>query len=244
MSFSKAFDRRRKEVIEPGIIDAGMKPVFADTREISDSIITEIVNGIAGARVIFGDVTLEPRRLFDRTRFRNANVLYEIGIAHAARQAEEVVLFRSDDGPLLFDITNIRVNHYDPDNDPVAAKELVTKAIRSAIDEVDLTRSAVVSDLVQRLDESATIFLCDAATKGAQPEPPHVIALDAVSFGPRRAGMLRLLDFGCISTLSTAVTKDGPFLYAITPLGRAVFERMKKMRNEGVASEGVESAST
>ena len=61
--------------------------------------------------------------LFDGT---NANVLYEVGLAHALRAPEQVLLFRSDADPLLFDVSGIRVHTYDPDGDPEGAKKKLT----------------------------------------------------------------------------------------------------------------------
>ena len=58
---------------------------------------------------------------------RNDNVLYEVGLAHAARLPAEVVLFRSDRDQLMVDVVNIRVNSYDPDRDPGAAREALTR---------------------------------------------------------------------------------------------------------------------
>ena len=44
--------------------------------------------------------------------------MHEIGIAQAVRLSKEVILFISDDDELLFELMNIRVNKYDPDNKP------------------------------------------------------------------------------------------------------------------------------
>lgn len=237
MSFADEFKGRRENVIVPAIEAAGLQPLFADTRDISDSIITEIVEGIRSSRVIIGDVSV------DQNGIRNANVMYEIGIAHAARQAEKVLLFRSDDERLLFDLANIRVNSYHPDDELDKARDLMESAIKSAIAEVNLTKNAVVREIVPQLDDSAIHFLIDVATKGPQPEFPHKTMDDSLSFSRRHTGMLRLLDFGCISRLSIALTKDGPLQYSITPLGRAVFRRLLTTSREGAGSDGAESAS-
>ncbi|MEA3323966.1 MAG: hypothetical protein U9Q37_02350 [Euryarchaeota archaeon] len=99
-----------------------MEPVRVDVRCISDSIVTEIFQGIAHHLVVFADVTTIA--YVDDKPIRNANVLYEVGLAHAIRLPEEVILFRSDEDQLIFDITNVRVNSYDPDTDPSTARKL------------------------------------------------------------------------------------------------------------------------
>src|ERR1035437_373147 len=118
MSFAPQFENRWTNVIAPAITSVtwGGKPLIpfrVDQRTISDSILTEILNGIGRCRMFFADIStigiLEGRPM------RNANVMYEVGIAHAVRMPSEVVLFRSDNHELNFDVTNVRVNYYEPD---------------------------------------------------------------------------------------------------------------------------------
>ncbi len=77
-------------------------------RVTSDSILTEILDGIGRCRAFLADISLIGE--IENTPIRNANVLYEVGLAHAVRLPQEVLLFRSDDRPLMFDMANIRVN--------------------------------------------------------------------------------------------------------------------------------------
>src|ERR1019366_4507281 len=86
---------------------------------------------------------------------RNSNVFYEVGIAHAARMPEEVLLFRSDHDAITFDIANIRVNSYEPDDKPAEARKIVAEAITSALREIDLRRSITVQRTVDSLDGEA-----------------------------------------------------------------------------------------
>src|ERR1035438_1446336 len=137
MSFDAPFEARWKNVLEPAIQSASIAgrplvPFRVDARRVSDSILTEIVVAIANARLILADVTT--LHVLDKHVCRNANVFYEVGIAHAARLPEEVLLFRSDRDAISFDIANIRVNSYDPDDKPAEAQQLVAEAIASALD--------------------------------------------------------------------------------------------------------------
>jgi len=97
MSFDQQFDRRWTEVIEPAIQDividgTPLKAIRVNSRIVGDSILTEILSGIGTAQVILADIssigTLDDRPV------RNGNVMYEIGLAHATRLPEEVLLFR------------------------------------------------------------------------------------------------------------------------------------------------------
>jgi hypothetical protein len=135
MSFDQRFQRRWEEVIEPGINSvqvAGqrLKAYRVNASVIGDSILTEILGGIGRARIIFADVTSHNLEgATEEMPIRNGNVMYEVGIAHATRLPEEVLLFRSDRQRLLFDVANVRVNCYDPDNDPETARTVVSSAI-------------------------------------------------------------------------------------------------------------------
>ena len=102
-------------------------PRRVDAHVVSDSLLTKILDGIARCRVFLADIsaigTVGGRPV------RNANVLYEVGLAHSVRLPEEVLLFRSDDQQLLFDVANVRVNRYDPDADAGGAREQVARSL-------------------------------------------------------------------------------------------------------------------
>ena len=94
MSFDERFRPRWEDVVAPGIRaveinGAPLEPFRVDARHVSDSILTEILESIAGARLIFGDITTIG--VLDSVPVRTANVMYELGIAHACRLPEEVL---------------------------------------------------------------------------------------------------------------------------------------------------------
>ncbi|HEX4560230.1 MAG TPA: hypothetical protein VH113_00245 [Gemmatimonadales bacterium] len=189
MSFADGMKPRWENVIEPGIREAELIPYRVDIKTISDSILTDILRNISDAKVILADVSTV-------NGARNSNVLYEVGIAHATRLPEEVVIFRSDDERLLFDLTNIRVNRYSPDDDPAKAREQVTSAIRNALDEVDLGQSLAVRRAVQTLD-GPSLTVLTAAQKGF--EYPAMTTMGQV-LGTMQftTALTRLLDAGLI----------------------------------------------
>src|SRR5258708_1529040 len=113
MSFDARMNARWHNVIAPAVADVNVEGTSlnayrVDMRMVSDSILTEILSGIGNALLILGDVSSLDN--LNGVAVRNPNVFYEIGIAHATRLPEEVLLFRSDDGAMLFDVANIRVN--------------------------------------------------------------------------------------------------------------------------------------
>jgi hypothetical protein len=211
MSFNDNFNARYANVVKPGIeaVRIGAQPlrsVRVDARVISDSILTDILNGIGKSRIIFVDVTSEG--MFDGKAIRNGNVMYELGIAHSTIIPEEVVVFRSDDAPLLFDTANIRVNKYDPDADPETARTTVAKTILRAIREIDLTRANAIAKAASSLDViSWGVLNLACRPPGIKHRSSKTIG-EALGNTEHNTAILRLLDMGAIEADFKIFTKD------------------------------------
>lgn len=112
MSFAPPFRGRFDHVIAPAIqsvvVDGvNLKPYRVDLSRSGDSILTDIMDGIAHSQMFLADVSTVG---YDRTTgepYRNANVLYEVGLALACRQPTEVLLIRDDTDKFLFDVSTI-----------------------------------------------------------------------------------------------------------------------------------------
>lgn len=239
MSFDPRLDSRWRTVIVPAVAEVSVDGTSlaahrVDARSVSDSILTEILSGIGSALLILGDVTS-----FDNLNgvtLRNSNVFYEIGIAHSMRLPEEVLLFRSDDGSLLFDVASIRVNRYDPDGDPAKARVHVRDAVSEAIREINLTRSLIVENCACRLDSQAWMALMLAQKDGHLLHPVVRTLGQTISGRAREAAITRLLELGLIETdyqiispdLLKTIKEGGPveqmFRDRLTNLGRAVLQ--------------------
>ena len=104
---------------------------------------------------------------------RSANVLYEVGIVHASRRPEEVVLFHSDKDKLDFDVQGVRVPEYDPDGNPEAAKTLVRDTVAASLRSVDASRLVAISYAARRLTPTAVSLLQQAMqSRGTVQDPP------------------------------------------------------------------------
>ena len=91
MSFEPRYDRRFANVIAPAINGIQMngvslRPYRVDTSKSGDSILTDIMDGIAHSEMVLADVSTVGHEAVTGHPFRNANVLYEVGIALACRQ--------------------------------------------------------------------------------------------------------------------------------------------------------------
>jgi hypothetical protein len=88
-----------EQLIKPALEQAGYSVTRADTRLDQQNVMRDVVAGIAGADLIVADVTA-----------RNANVMYELGIAHGLRRPTITITQSLDDLP--FDLRPYRALKY------------------------------------------------------------------------------------------------------------------------------------
>jgi hypothetical protein len=244
MSFDSRFDTRWENVIRPALShirlnDAPLEPHRVDLTSASDSILTEILDQIARCRVFVADITALDQ--LNKRAIRNQNVFYEIGLAHATRLPEEVLLFRSDDFELAFDISNVRVHRFDPDGNPEQARNIVTETVINSLRELDLKRNLAIRQAAERLDYESWFVLAEAQQQSGVTSPPRQTMRQALSAGARLDAIARLLDLGAIRTEFMKITDesfsaqlDGAaeklVRYVATPFGSVLFDYvMEKM---------------
>jgi hypothetical protein len=75
------------------------------------------------------------------------------------RRPEDVIIFRSDNDPLLFDVSGIRVLSYVPDSDPDTARSLVTNAVVDALKFSAIADQWSVDRTIESLDPLAIAML-------------------------------------------------------------------------------------
>nr|VFK31897.1 MAG: Tetratricopeptide repeat-containing protein [Candidatus Kentron sp. MB] len=101
MPFQPNFKNQWELAIEPAIREAGLAPWRGDDEHLGTNIIMrDITKSISEARLIIADLT-----------GRNPNVMYELGLAHAAKKAVIMIAQKEEDVP--FDIRHIRYLKYD-----------------------------------------------------------------------------------------------------------------------------------
>lgn len=239
MSFDPGFDHRWSSVIRPAIEELSIdgKPLQAvrvDARVVGDSILTEILDGIRSAQLIFADVT--SMGTLDARPVRNGNVMYEVGLAHAVRLPEEVLLFRSDRDTLLFDTSHIRVNSYSPDQDSAQAKEQVLGAFQSALREIDLKRHLAVSAVADSLDAASFEILIKCQEDGRYAHPPRQNYGQAMAAVSLEAALQRLLAAGVLAAKFQLPEVPNPEDLRDAP-ARAMVEYRKTRLGEAVFAE-------
>jgi hypothetical protein len=126
MPFGTWFDRYYKEIYQPAISSADYDPKRADELFSSGSVVEQIWEEIRKASVLLADLSN-----------RNANVFYELGLAHAIGKPVVFTAGNIDDVP--FDLRHLRVIVYDvrEPNWSEKLREAITDYLRSARKEPD-----------------------------------------------------------------------------------------------------------
>lgn len=120
MPFASPLGDYYTKIYKPAIEKAGLNPVRADNEIFgTGKIIDQIWTGINSAKVLIAELT-----------GRNANVFYELGLAHALRKP--VVLISSTDVDVPFDLQHIRVIYYDV-YDPFWGQKLIDKVAENIL---------------------------------------------------------------------------------------------------------------
>lgn len=100
MPFGAWFDIYYQDIYVPAIREAGFEPIRADELFSTGSVVEQIWEQIQKAKVLLADLT-----------GRNANVFYELGLAHAARKPVVFTAPQVEDVP--FDLRHLRVIIYE-----------------------------------------------------------------------------------------------------------------------------------
>lgn len=100
MPFGHPYDRCYEDVYKRSIREAGLEPFRADGLFNSGTVIEQIWEQISKAEVLLAEVT-----------GKNANVFYELGLAHAISKPVILISSTLDDVP--FDLRHLRVIIYD-----------------------------------------------------------------------------------------------------------------------------------
>lgn len=223
MSFTEAGAARFQNVMRPAIesIEVNKTPLSAkrvDLSKTGDSILTEIIDGVAHAELILADVSTIGHDSKTGKPFRNANVMYEVGLALACRQPTEVLLVRDDQDEFLFDVSAIPHMQID-------------------FNDHEQARRALHEELVARLRERKLIY--DArlriAARSLTSDERQILKMfsqydPSMSFWMRHtglhalAGQSRLLDKQLIIT--AGITDKGQAMFRWTRLGHVLAQNL------------------
>lgn len=130
MPFAPPHGNYYEAIYKPAIVKAGLKPMRADNEIFgTGKVMDQIYRGIKSAKVLVAELTT-----------RNANVFYELGVAHALEKP--VVLVTGSEHDVPFDIRHIRVIHYDV-TDPKWGDKLVEKVAEHILSAIKNPEEAI-----------------------------------------------------------------------------------------------------
>lgn len=122
MPFGHWFDKYYQEIYIPAIKEAGFEAIRADELFSSGSVVEQVWEQIQKAKVMLADLT-----------DKNANVFYELGLAHAAKKPVVFTAAQVEDVP--FDLRHLRVIVYETKEPEWASKlrQNVTDYLKNAL---------------------------------------------------------------------------------------------------------------
>ncbi len=231
MSFAAEFEGAWRDIfcpaIEQDVVTLQLAAKRGDASAISDSILTDIMDDIAHSRLIFADIS----RLSNGDR--NANVLYEVGLAHAIRQPEEVVLFRCDDAEMSCDVASIRIHRYWPD-DPGRSRRAIAAALDGCLRIIDHKKGMQLQKAVESLDDAAFGLLMLLHKKKTFKGFLQRSNEEIVQTFPLRQAIYKLLELGIIRMVPDLPQRT--FNYHWTSFGQQVLEAFG-FPSDAIASE-------
>ena len=229
MSFAPRYRARFESVIEPAIrsliVDGtALEPRRVDTSKSGDSILTEISDGIAHSRLILADVSSIGRDAVTGDSYRNANVMYEIGLALACRHSSEVLLVRDDLNKFLFDVSTVPHVNIDFTDPPTAIADLRDE-LTARLKEQTFHKDARVVRAIASLSSEEVILLKQMrdykSTTAWGREVKGLASWYALATE-------RLLDKGLIRLVGEFANEDPEKpAFMFTPLGYVIKEMVK-----------------
>jgi hypothetical protein len=133
MPFADPIGGYYDSIYKLAIEKAKLKPGRADADIYgTGKIVDQIWQGITSARVLLADLTN-----------RNANVLYELGLAHALHKPVVLVCSKANEDDVPFDLRHVRVIYYDKD-DPFWGSKLMEKVAETILSVMQDPKDAIL----------------------------------------------------------------------------------------------------
>lgn len=120
-------------IYQPAIEKVKLKADRADSDLYgTGKIVDQIWRGITSARILLAELTA-----------RNANVLYELGLAHALHKPVVLICSKANEADVPFDLRHVRVIYYDKD-DPFWGTKLIEKIAETILSVLQDPKDAIL----------------------------------------------------------------------------------------------------
>jgi hypothetical protein len=219
MPFHHLLDMKFNNIMRAAAKNVGLDDAVRVKEDWDSNVITtKIIDGIANSKLLLFDLSDDPKASCEHTRQVNANVLYELGVAHTIREPEDIRLIRdkSSTGKVPFDITGMTINPHDPN----VSVDWLSALLTDALEKQEWHKSKRVKAATSSIDH---IGLGIMRNPGTNPEGYDYFGIredDPVT----KMAIFRLMDLG-IMRFHSAVRENLPeHTYRWTPFGYAVMK--------------------
>jgi len=152
-------EQRFSDIIEKAIVRTNLKPYFLRNLITGDSIPIDIMTGIVECKLVLFDISP-----MDNSLNRNPNVMYELGLAQAWRNKEEVIVMRDDNNDLPFNIQSLGVVQYNKiDKEKAIGK--IEQVINFRLQEIEKIQKSMVRKAAESLTMEAHSVLMSSQGK-------------------------------------------------------------------------------
>jgi hypothetical protein len=131
----------------------------------------------------------------------------------------EVLLLRSDDEEINFDVAGIRVHRYQR-GDLIRSREVISRLLLDGLRQIDQTKNLQVQRAVHALDSDAMEFITAWASEPGFHGPVSTTMADALVSINRTAALARLQSLGIVRCEPLHPSGKPAFLW--TPFGHEV----------------------
>ncbi|MEW6617636.1 MAG: hypothetical protein AB1333_04450 [Patescibacteria group bacterium] len=215
MPFHNDFDSKFKK-IETVAIKLGFNKATR-TKEgwMANDIVHEILDGIGNSRTLLFDLSNDPK-----TSFVNGNVLYELGIADAIREPEDIFIIKEKSGTQVpFDASHIRYNEYEGE----FSEDWLEKKLGTIIENQKWYKSRRVETAAKSIDGRGFELILSLYPK--KPVGEDHFNDQAIGNEPKnKLAILRLIDLGILWFATEKKGQNYGWAYHWTPFGREVIK--------------------
>lgn len=189
---------------------------------VANDITYKILDGISNSKTLLFDLSDDPKSPCEFSKQTNGNVLYELGIATAIRQPEDILLIREKSKTILpFDVSGLTVNEYEEELKEDWLKEKLSRVLSNQ----KWYKSKRVDSAAKSID-SFGLRLIHLIYKKRPTDRDHFNdeAIPEEWRTEAKLAILRMMDLGII-WFATA-KKGTEYAYHWTPFGREVIKNL------------------
>jgi hypothetical protein len=220
MPFHDSFDKKFKKTIIPCAKKVGLNSAerVKENWE-ADSITDRIFDGIANSKLLLFDLSDDPKSPCQHSRHVNGNVLYELGIAMAIREPEDIILMKERSTTVIpFDISGININFYDGE----LKNSWLTKVLEKSLTDQSWYKSKRVDAAAKSIDDIGLYIMCNI---GCRPKGQNHFNTNGWKIEDK-VSVLRLVDLGILMFASKIHSHGAEHAYHWTPFGYEVMKHI------------------